>query len=159
MINPPPIGKFLTFQIAAELFGIEILKVREIIKLMTITKVPQTPQYILGIVNLRGKVIPVVDLRAKFGLPVVNATEETCIVVVDFKEIQIGMMVDSVTEVLNIDPNNIEPPLNWGNGFDSSFLTGIGKMKEHVILLLDIDRVLSNKEDIDIITSTSSIAV
>lgn len=153
MANEVSSEKYLTFQIAEETYGISILKVREIIGLITITKIPHTPDFILGIVNLRGKVIPVVDMRTKFGFPYAEPTEQTCIIVVDLGQFQAGIVVDSVSEVMSINQNNIEPPPAFGSEVDTSFIVGIGKLKERVVLLLDIERVLSMGVDIDFIGS------
>ncbi len=141
-------GKYLTFRLAAEEYGLEILKVREIIGLMDITKVPRTPQYIRGVINLRGKVIPVVDLRLKFEMAGKEDTEETCIIVVDVEgehdSILMGILVDAVSEVLDIQASEIEDAPAFGVGVDTRFILGIGKVKNTVKILLDIDRVLTN---------------
>jgi purine-binding chemotaxis protein CheW len=143
-------GKYLTFRLANEEYGLEILKVREIIGLMDITKVPKTPYYIRGVINLRGKVIPVVDLRLKFEMDAIQDTEETCIIVVDIAgetgSILMGILVDAVSEVLDIQAEEIEDPPTFGAGLDTRFILGIGKVKNTVKLLLDIDRVLTGVE-------------
>lgn len=140
-------GKYLTFRLDAEEYGLEILKVREIIGLMEITKVPRTPHYIRGVINLRGKVIPVLDLRSKFGMEVLADTEETCIIVVDVTNeegsILMGILVDAVSEVLDIQENEIENPPTFGAEVDTRFILGIGKVKNSVKILLDIDKVLT----------------
>jgi purine-binding chemotaxis protein CheW len=140
-------GKYLTFRLDREEYGLEILKVREIIGLMGITKVPRTPQYIRGVINLRGKVIPVLDLRAKFDMEIIADTEETCIIVVDVKSpggsIMMGILVDAVSEVLDIQAGEIEEPPTFGSEVDTRFIMGIGKVKNSVKILLDIDRVLT----------------
>lgn len=140
-------GKYLTFRLAQEEYGLEILKVREIIGLMGITRVPRTPQYIRGVINLRGKVIPVLDLRAKFDMETIADTEETCIIVVDVQSggtsILMGILVDAVSEVLDIQANEIEEPPTFGSDVDTRFILGIGKVKNSVKILLDIDRVLT----------------
>ncbi len=152
-------GKYLTFRLAAEEYGLEILKVREIIGLMDITKVPRTPQYIRGVINLRGKVIPVLDLRSKFDMEVKEDTEETCIIVVDVAGEQgstlMGILVDAVSEVLDIQANEIEDAPAFGIGVDTRFILGIGKVKNSVKILLDIDRVLTNV-DISIMESAAA---
>jgi purine-binding chemotaxis protein CheW len=153
--NEATIGKYLTFQLADETYGIEILKAREIIGLIAVTKIPHTPDFILGIVNLRGKVIPVVDLRTKFGMPYVEPTEQTCIVVVDLGNFLSGILVDSVSEVVSIDQSNVEPAPAFGEGIDTSFIIGIGKLKERVVLLLDIEMVLSRGGALDIVGNLS----
>jgi len=139
-------GKFLTFFLAEEEYGIEILKVHEIIGLMTITRVPRTPHYIRGVINLRGKVITVVDLRLKFGMEPCDATAETCIIVVQTQGIEIGIVVDKVSEVLDIAAKEIEDAPSFGANVNTDYILGIGKSQGRVKLLLDIDRVLSSQE-------------
>ena len=144
-------GKYMTFKLAQEEYGLEILKVREIIGLMEITRVPRTREFLRGVINLRGKVIPVVDLRLKFGMPKTEATDQTVIIVVqcaiDSKDITMGILVDQVLEVLSIDAGQIEPPPSFGTGaIDTQFLLGVGKSDKRVIFLLDIGRVLSADE-------------
>lgn len=141
-------GKYLTFRLAEEEYGLEILKVREIIGLMEITKVPRTPHYIRGVINLRGKVIPVLDLRSKFGMDGREDTEETCIIVVEVVvndiAVMTGLVVDAVSEVLDIDGGQIEDSPEFGAGVDTDFILGIGKIREQVKILLDIDKVLGD---------------
>lgn len=138
-------GKYLTFSLANEEYGIEILKVREIIGIMDITAVPQMPRYLKGVINLRGKVIPVIDLRLKFDLPSAEYTDQTCIVVVDVGQL-IGVIVDTVQEVLDIDASQIDPPPPLGASVDTSFVLGMGKVKDDVKILLDVDQVLDAQE-------------
>jgi purine-binding chemotaxis protein CheW len=139
-------GKYLTFTLGAEEYGLEILKVREIIGLMEITSVPQTPIFIKGVINLRGKVIPVIDLRLKFGMEEVAATEETCIIVVDIVDMLMGILVDAVSEVMDIPAARIEPPPAFGNNISTEFILGMGKAQNKVKILLDIAKVLSQEE-------------
>ena len=143
-------GKYLTFHLAAEEYGLEILKVREIIGLMKITKIPQSPAYIRGVINLRGKVIPVLDLRLRFGMETIPDTEQTCVIVVDIKtatgSLMMGLVVDSVSEVLNINQDQIEDAPSIGSGSDTAFILGIAKIKNEVKILLDIDRVFDETE-------------
>jgi len=139
-------GKFLTFYLAGEEYGIAILKVHEIIGVMPITSVPRTPVFIRGVINLRGKVIPVVDLRLKFEIPAQDQTSETCIIVVHVQGIEIGVVVDRVSEVLNIAGADIEDAPSFGAGVSTDFILGIGKSQGKVKILLDIDRVLSSQE-------------
>ena len=144
-------GKFLTFFLAAEEYGIEILKVREIIGMMEITPVPRTPAYIRGVLNLRGKVIAVVDLRQKFGMAPTAATDQTVIIVVQLQardgDLTMGILVDEVLEVLDIAGKSIEPPPSFGVGtLETDFILGVGKAEKRVIFLLDIDRVLTGAE-------------
>lgn len=140
------LDKYLTFVLGKESYGLEILMVREIIGMMEITRVPKMPDFVRGVVNLRGKVIPVIDLRIKFGMDALEDTEETCIIVVDFGDMLMGTVVDRVSEVLDISSDNIEPPPEFGVGVDTDFILGIGKAKGKVIILLDIKKVLSALE-------------
>lgn len=143
-------GKYMTFKLASEEYGLAILRVREIIGLMDITRVPKTKDYIRGVINLRGKVIPVVDLRLIFGMPKTENTDQTVIIVVQWNDTSssttMGILVDEVLEVMNIDADQIEPPpdLHSTNN-ENDFILGIGKAEKRVICLLDIERVL-NKE-------------
>ena len=139
-------GKYLTFILNNEEYGLEILKVREIIGVMDITPVPQTPPFIKGIINLRGKVIPVVDLRLKFVMPEIEYTKETCIIVVDISNRLMGIIVDTVSEVLDIAAKDIEPTPSLGSDIKTDFILGMGKIKGKVKILLDIDRVLTLDE-------------
>ena len=148
-------GKYLTFKLGAEEYGLGILKVREIIGLMDITAVPRTPAYIRGVINLRGKVIPVVDLRAKFGMPSAEDTDETCIIVVDVGETEMGTIVDEVSEVLDIEENEIEDAPSFGANTNTDFILGMGKTKDRVTILLDIAKVLS-KEDVVMVASAEA---
>lgn len=144
---PPDLGgKYLTFHLGTEEYGIEILKVREIIGLMPITRVPRTPPSVLGVINLRGKVIPVVDLRLRFGMEAVVAQARTCIIVVYAAGVEFGLVVDSVSDVADVEAGDVEAPPELGTGVDTQFLLGIAKKDDSVRLLLDIDRVLSTQE-------------
>ena len=143
-------GKYLTFALANEEYGLEILKVREIIGYMEITAVPQTPTYVKGVINLRGQVIPVVDLRAKFGMETTDITEETCIIVVETGQggrgFSTGIVVDHVEEVLDISGEDIEEAPQFGSAVNTDFILGMGKIGESVKILLDIDRVLAGDD-------------
>lgn len=143
-------GKYLTFALGKEEYGLEILKVREIIGFMDITAVPQTPGYVKGVINLRGQVIPVIDLRAKFCMQTTETTEETCIIVVEItqqgRKFSTGIVVDHVSEVLDIEGNNIEDAPQFGSTVDTAFILGMGKVGESVKILLDIDKVLIGAE-------------
>jgi purine-binding chemotaxis protein CheW len=139
-------GKYLTFALANEEYGLEILKVREIMGIMDITTVPRTPDYVKGVINLRGKVIPVVDLRLKFGFEVIEQTKETCIIVVEVNGVQIGIIVDRVSEVLDILIDDIEDLPSFGSSVNTDFILGIGKAKEKVIMLLDITQVVAGDD-------------
>jgi purine-binding chemotaxis protein CheW len=138
-------GKFLTFGLGDEEFGVQILKVREIIGLMEITAVPQMPSYVKGVINLRGKVIPVMSLRLKFGLPEVEDTEQTCVIVVDVGR-EVGIVVDHVSEVADISDADIEPAPSVGFGTSTKFILGMGKVSDAVKILLDIDSVVDRAE-------------
>lgn len=143
-------GKYLTFSLAGEEYGIGILKIKEIIGMMPVTTVPQTPEFVKGVINLRGKVIPVVELRLRFGMDAADYTERTCIIVVEISgasgKIQIGIVVDSVSEVLNIKSEDIEETPTFGAKLNISYILGMAKMEGGVKILLDIDQVLSNEE-------------
>lgn len=145
--NTPSVagGKYLTFKLANEEYGVEILKVREINGLIDITAVPQMPHYMKGVINLRGKVVPVIDLRLKFGIEEVEHTDQTCIIVVDVGR-EVGIIVDTVSEVLDIINDNIEPPPTLNSSVDTSFILGMGKVGDAVKILLDIDQVLTTEE-------------
>ena len=141
-------GKFLTFSLANEEYGIGILKVREIIGMMPIRTVPQTPGFVKGVINLRGKVIPVVDLRLKFGMMETDYTERTSIIVVDVKTaegsfVHIGIVVDYVSEVANIKADEVEPTPTFGQNLDTEYILGMAKLGNSVKILLDIDRILA----------------
>lgn len=143
-------GKYLTFDLAEEEYGLEILRVREIIGMMDITPVPRTPDFVLGVINLRGKVIPVADLRLKFGLPYKEPDERTCVIVVEVQNqgatIQMGIVVDRVNEVVDVRADDIEPTPSFGVSLDTSFILGMAKVGDKVKILLDIDRVLTGSE-------------
>lgn len=140
------LNKYLTFSLGKEDYGLEILKVREIIGVIGITVVPRMPDFVKGVINLRGKVIPVIDMRLKFGMEAVAQTEETCIIVIDMENILIGILVDRVSEVLDIDRENIEDTPEFGVKIDTDFILGIGKAKDKVIMILDIGKVLTSSE-------------
>ncbi|MBU1983984.1 chemotaxis protein CheW, partial [bacterium] len=139
-------GKYLTFVLANEEYGFEILKVREIIGMMNTTSVPGMPHYVKGVINLRGKVIPVIDLRSKFGMTETERTSETCIIVVDVQGQLMGVVVDRVSEVLDIHGQDIEDAPDVGSAVEQDFILGMAKIKGQVKILLDVDRVLSEQE-------------
>src|SRR5437868_734599 len=143
-------GKYLTFLIGKEEFGVAVLKVREIMGVQDITAVPQTPDYLKGVINLRGKVIPVVDLRLKFGLPPADYTHRTCIIVVQVDggsaSLLMGIIVDEVSEVLTLTAADIEDAPDFGAGVDTSYVLGMAKSKGKVKILLDINQVLTSQE-------------
>jgi purine-binding chemotaxis protein CheW len=143
-------GKYLTFTMADEEYGIGILKIKEIIGMMPVTTVPRTPGFVKGVINLRGKVIPVVDLRLRFGMESIDYTERTCIIVVEIAvasgTVMIGIVVDSVSEVLNIKGEDIEETPTFGAKLNTDYIHGMAKMEGGVKILLDIDQVLSTEE-------------
>jgi purine-binding chemotaxis protein CheW len=139
-------GKYLTFSLAGEEYGVPVLKVREIIKMMDITVVPQVPAHVRGVINLRGKVITVIDLRLKFGFDAQEQTDETAIVVVEVRvdsgKVLMGIVVDSVSDVLNIQGDEIENTPAFGDRVETDYLSGMAKVKGRVKILLDLDRAL-----------------
>ncbi|MFO7803455.1 MAG: chemotaxis protein CheW [Desulfovermiculus sp.] len=143
-------GKYLTFELGEEGYGLEILKVQEIIGMQEITKIPRTPDYVKGVINLRGKVIPVVDLRLKFGMPEQEVTRKTCIIVTQVQRgessLIIGIVVDEVSEVMEISGDQIEPAPAFGIQVDTNFILGMAKSETTVKILLDINKVLSADE-------------
>lgn len=143
-------NKFLTFDLGEENYAIEILKIKEIIGMMDITRVPRLPDFIKGVINLRGQIIPVIDLRLKFGLESRGYDDRTSIIVVEFETenavLTSGIVVDTVDEVIDIDKGNIEPPPQYGTDVDQAFLTGMGKVNEQVVMLLDVVKILSSDE-------------
>lgn len=147
-------GKYLTLFLDSEEYGIGILKIKEIIGMMPITAVPRTPEFVKGVINLRGKVIPVVDLRLRFGMDTLDYTERTCIIVVEIEgsagTVQIGIVVDAVSEVLTIAGENIEDTPTFGTKLDTDYILGMAKMEGGVKILLDIDKVLS-AEDVSLL--------
>jgi purine-binding chemotaxis protein CheW len=143
-------GKYLTFSLSGEQYGIGILKIKEIIGMMAITKVPRTPPYVKGVINLRGKVIPVIDLRVRFNMEENEYDDRTCIVVVEIQshgiEMVIGIVVDSVSEVLNIKSEEIEETPEFGMSLNTEYILGMATIEGGVKILLDIDAVLSSEE-------------
>ena len=143
-------GKYLTFMIGKEEFGVGVLKVREIMGIQDITAVPQTPPYLKGVINLRGKVIPVIDLRLKFGLPSIDYTQRTCIIVVQVKSgstsLLMGIAVDEVSEVLTMAAGDIEDTPDFGANVETGYILGMAKIKGKVKILLDINEVLTSQE-------------
>ena len=140
-------GKYLTFKLGDEIFGLEILKVQEIIGMMKVTQVPKTPDFIRGVINLRGKIIPVIDLRLKFMMKAHEDTTKTCIIVVQVlrqsRQFTMGILVDEVSEVLNILQEQIEEPPSFGSNVNVEFILGIGKLAQKVVMLLDIEKILT----------------
>ncbi len=143
-------NQYLTFKLEDEVFGLAIGKVREVLDFTTITKVPRTPEYMRGVINLRGSVVPVVDLHLKFGLAQTEKTVNTCIIIVEISmegEITVlGALADSVQEVVELEPEQIEPAPKIGTKLNTEFIKGMGKREDQFIILLDIDKVFSNEE-------------
>jgi purine-binding chemotaxis protein CheW len=151
-------GKHLMFALADEAYGIGILKIKEIVGMMSITSIPQTPEFVKGVINLRGKVIPVVDLRLRFGMDAGDYTDRTCIVVVEIEgtteTVQIGIVVDAVSEVLSIKGEDIEETPTFGAKMNTEYILGMAKIEGDVKILLDIDRVLST-DDINMLAQAA----
>lgn len=144
-------GKYLSFVLGREEYGVEILKVQEIIGIMDVTRVPRTPDFVRGVINLRGRVIPVVNLRGKFHMAAAQDTEKTCIIVVQVTSgdltVTMGVIVDEVSEVLSFQQEQIEAAPSFGGGMDEAeYITGMGKLGKKVVILLDVDRVLKGDE-------------
>lgn len=139
-------GKHLTFMLANEKYGLEILKVREIIGMIDITPLPQTPSFVKGVVNLRGKVIAVIDLRVKFGIEEKEYTNDTCMIIVDLDNKQMAVIVDAVCEVADIFQENVEETPSFGVKVKIDFIKGIGKLADDIVILLNIDKVLTSEE-------------
>lgn len=135
-------SQFLTFSLGDELYGVDILRVQEIKGYTTVTRIPNTPAHIKGVLNLRGTIVPIVELRTKFGMPTIEYTMFTVIVVVVVQDKVMGLVVDAVSDVLNIEKKDIQPPPEFGNKVDVSFISGIGKSGDRLVSLLDIDRLL-----------------
>ena len=139
-------SQFLTFQLGEELYGVDILRVQEIKGYTAVTRIPNTPAHIKGVLNLRGTIVPIVELRTKFGMPTIDYTMFTVIVVVVVREKIMGLVVDAVSDVLNIDKKDIQPAPQFGAKVDVSFLNGIGKSGDKLVALLDMDRLLSDND-------------
>jgi len=140
-------GKYLTFTLDRETYGIQILKVRELIGMQEITRVPDTEHYLKGVINLRGQVIAVIDLRVKFGMTEVEPDRTSCIVIVESGETWCGFIVDRVQEVVDLTSDQIEPNTRLGSKCDTGFIYGLGKAKDHLVLLLDSDVILQKESD------------
>lgn len=142
--------QYLTFQLGDEMYGLDVSHVREILEFATVTKVPGTPEYMRGVINLRGSVVPVLDMRQKFGLDRTEKTIDTCIVVVevslDGEKMVIGALVDCVNEVLELEPGQIAPPPTFGRRVSTDFIKGMGKKDDGFVIILDIDEVFSEEE-------------
>ncbi|TVM15859.1 chemotaxis protein CheW [Oceanidesulfovibrio indonesiensis] len=138
--------QLVTFSIGEEEFGVDILKVQEIIRTMEITKVPRAPHFVEGVINLRGKVIPIIDLRKRFGLSSREHDKHTRIIVIEINNMIVGFVVDSVSEVLRIPASTVEPPPPVVAGLESEYISGVGKLEDRLLILLDLDRLLSGEE-------------
>ncbi|CCO24534.1 chemotaxis protein CheW [Maridesulfovibrio hydrothermalis] len=138
--------QLVTFSIGEEEFGVNILKVQEIIRTMEITKVPRAPTFVEGVINLRGKVIPIIDLRSKFGLQCREHDQNTRIIVIEITDMIVGFVVDSVSEVLRIPASTVEPPPPVVSGLESEYISGVGKLEDRLLILLDLNRLLSSEE-------------
>jgi purine-binding chemotaxis protein CheW len=160
-----PAQKLLSFGLGKEEYGLDILAVREIIGLIDITPLPRTPDYVKGVINLRGKIIPVIELRTRFGMPSVEYTEETCIIVVDVpaegesEPRLMGVVVDTVREVLDIPMSAIEPPPAFGCSIPMDYITGIGKVKDKVVVMLDTAKVMRPAEQTDLAAAMGAASV
>ena len=138
--------QLVTFHIGDEEFGVEILKVQEIIRMMGITRVPRAPDFVEGVINLRGKVIPIIDLRKRFGMPAQEHDKHTRIIVIEINSVIVGFVEDSVSEVLRIPANTVEPPPSIISGIESEYIRGVGKLADRLLILLDLDSLLSKGE-------------
>ncbi len=143
-------NQYLTFQLSEEIFALDIAKVREVLEYTKVTKVPQTPEMMIGVINLRGSVVPVIDLRLKFGMGMSERTVNTCIIIIEVSidgEINlIGALVDSVKEVMDMDSDHIEPPPKIGTQLNTEFIKGMGKQNEQFVIILDIEKIFSVDE-------------
>ncbi len=138
--------QYLTFNLADEYYGVDILKVQEIKGYTTVTRIPNTPDYLKGVLNLRGTIVPIVDLRMKFGMGITEPTSFTVVVVVNVRNRVMGFLVDAVSDVLDLNAKNIQPPPELGSAVDINFVAGIGNANDRLVTLLDIDRVLTEDE-------------
>ncbi len=146
-------AQYLTFQLGEEVFALEISKVREVLEFTTVTRIPRTPEFMLGVINLRGSVVPVVDMRARFGMDAIEKTVNTCIVIVEVnleEDTVLGALVDSVREVMELDPDRIEPAPKIGTKLNTEFIQGMGKRDEDFIIILDIDKIFSTDELVEV---------
>ena len=143
-------GQLFTFMLSNEIYGIEISKVREVMDYKKITTVPKTPDFMKGVINLRGGVVPVIDLRLKFGMEETEKTVDTCIIIVDItvdgEQTFIGALADSVKEVITLEPENIEPAPKIGTKLDTDFIKGMGKLNEDFVIVLDIEKIFTTEE-------------
>jgi len=144
------VRQYLTFKLSEEIFAVDVVQVREILDYIKVTKIPQTPDYMCGVINLRGSVVPVIDMRLKFGMTKTEETVSTCIIVVEVKldddTLILGALVDSVQEVFELDPNDIEPAPKIGASFKAEFIKGMGKREDQFLIILDIDKVFTSQD-------------
>jgi len=155
--------QYLTFTLAEETFAVEIVKVREVIDYVQVTRVPRMPTYLRGVINLRGSVVPVIDLRLILGMPSIEKTVDTCVIIAEVlfegDVLHLGMLTDSVQEVIDVNPNQIDPPPKMGTVLDTNFIRGMGKRDEGFFIILNIDRVLSVDEVVGIEAARAAAAV
>jgi purine-binding chemotaxis protein CheW len=148
--EPAVATQYLTFKLADEVFAFDISKVREVLDFTTITRVPKMPDFLRGVINLRGSVVPVVDLRLKFGMPKTDRTVDTCVIItevnVDSEQTVLGVLADSVQEVMDLDPDSVEPAPKIGAGLNTEFIKGMGKHNDGFVIILDIDKIFSAEE-------------
>ncbi len=144
------LSQLISFLVGDEEYGLEILRVKEVIRICAITRLPRAPSFVKGIINLRGDVIPIIDLRDKFGLEHQDYTSTTRVIVVDVDDRLVGMVVDAANQVVRIGTDRIEPPPPIAGGLSAEFIRGVGKLDERLIILLDIDRILSTAEKIEL---------
>ncbi len=159
VIEGTTVQPYLTFKLGAEVFALEVKKVREVLDFTTITKIPRTPEFLRGVINLRGSVVPVVDLRLGFGLDSVEPTVNTCIIVVEVvmaqETIIVGALADAVEEVIDIDASDIQPPPRLGSAIQTDFIQGMGKRENGFLMILNIDRIFSTGEVAQIVESVA----
>jgi purine-binding chemotaxis protein CheW len=157
VIEATNVQPYLTFKLGAEVFALEVSKVREVLDFTTITKIPRTPEFLRGVINLRGSVVPVVDLRLGFGLDSVDPTVNTCIIVVEVamaaETIIVGALADAVEEVVDIDAADIQPPPRLGSAIETDFIQGMGKRENGFLMILNIDRIFSASEVAHVVES------
>jgi len=151
-------SQFLTFRLAEDIFAIDVIMAKEVLDFADVTKVPQTPDYMLGVINLRGSVVPVVDMRLKFGMPETDMTRDSCIIVVEVdvegEAVTVGALADSVQEVMDIEESQIEPPPRIGTKLNTEFIKGMGNLGEKFVIILDINKVFS-ADDLDFARNVS----
>ena len=157
VIEATNVQPYLTFKLGAEVFALEVSKVREVLDFTTITKIPRTPEFLRGVINLRGSVVPVVDLRLGFGLDSVDPTVNTCIIVVEVamaaESIIVGALADAFEEVVDIDAADIQPPPRLGSAIETDFIQGMGKRDNGFLMILNIDRIFSASEVAHVVES------